>query len=133
MNGADILLFVNTGTNVSPTWTAVGSQRGVTFEETSAAIDMSSKDSRWGRVIAGRAGATLTMDGLYVPSDGAYLALQTAQRAGDLIRVRAQEEGAYLEEAYAHIDSMSKEGPDQDAAVISISLTIDGEWSTVGT
>jgi len=132
MNGADILLLANTGTDASPVWTAVGSQTGVTFEETNDEIDLSSKDSRAKRVSAGRYGATISLDALYVPSDTAYLALKAAMRAGDLIKVRREEEGTATEEADALITSMSEEGPDQDAATISIDLTIDGEWSEVG-
>ncbi len=132
MNGSDILLFVNTGTALAPTLTAVGSQRGVTFEETTAEIDVSSKTSRAMRVIAGRYGATISLDALYVPDDAAYLELKAAHRNGDLILVRRQEEGADLEEANALVTRISEAGPDQDAATISVTLRIDGEWSLVG-
>jgi TP901-1 family phage major tail protein len=132
VNGTDILILVNTGTDQSPTYTAVGSQRGATLDETNEEIDMSSKDSRAGRVIAGRYGSTISLDGLYVPSNAAYQALVTASRAGNLIKIRVSEEGTETEEADALITTMSKEAPDQDAAVISIELTIDGEWETVG-
>jgi len=132
MNGADVLLLVNTGTLNSPTWTAVGSQRGVTFEETNEEIDVSSKDSRAGRVIAGRYGATLSLDALYVPNDAAYLALKTALRAGELIKIRREELGTATEEADALITSMSEEAPDQEGATISIEMTVDGEWDVVG-
>ncbi len=132
MNGADILLLANTGTDQSPTWTAVGSQRGVTFEETNEEIDMSSKDSRNYRVIAGRYSAKLSLEALYVPNDAAFLALQAALRDGELIKVRREESGVETEEAPALITSMSTEGPDQDAAVISIELTLDDGWTAVG-
>ncbi len=132
MNGADVLLYVNTGTEVSPVLTAVGSQRDVSFEETTEIVDVSSKDSRSKRVIGGRYGASVTLDALYVPDDAAYLALKGAMRSGELILIRRQEEGSNIEEADALITSLSETGPDQDAATVSISLTIDGDWSEVG-
>lgn len=132
MNGSDVLLLANTGTDESPTYVAVGCQRGVTFEETNEEIDMSCKDSRAKRVIAGRYTAALSMDAVYVPDNTAYLALKTALRDGELILVRREEEGVAIEEAHALITSMSSEFPDQDAATISIDMTIDDGWTEVG-
>jgi TP901-1 family phage major tail protein len=133
MNGTDILLLVNTGTPGVPTYEVVGSQRDVTFEEADAGIDISSKDSRAARVLPGRYSATISLDALYVPTDAAYQSLKDALRAGDLIQVLRQENGVSLETATARIDSMSEAGPDQGEATVSIALTIDGEWTEVGT
>ena len=132
MNGTDVLILVNTGTEASPVYTAVGSQRGASLSETNDEIDISSKDSRAGRYLAGRYGSTLSLDALYVPNDTAYLALKMAQRAGDPILVRIKEEDVETEEALAIITDMSTDFPDQDAAAISIDLRIDGEWVAVG-
>lgn len=133
MNGTDILLQVNTGTILVPVYETVGSQRDVTFEETSEEIDVSSKDGRAKRVLAGRYGASVSLDALYVPTDAAYQSLKDAMRNGDLIKVLRQESGASLEEATALVTSLSEAGPDQGEATISISLTIDGEWAEVAT
>ena len=125
MNGADILVLSE--------GVLLGSQRGVSREETSESIDMSSKTSRARRVIAGRYASTLSLDGLYVPDDACYVALKAANRAGTLVTLIWQEEGVGIETAEAVITSMSEEGPDQDAATISISFDIDGEWTEVTT
>ena len=132
MNGTDVLILVNTGTEGAPVYTAVGSQRGASLSETNDEIDISSKDSRAGRYLAGRYGSTLSLDALYVPSNLAYLALKMAQRAGDAILVRVSEEAVETEEASAIITDMSTDFPDQEAATISIDLRIDGEWAAVG-
>jgi TP901-1 family phage major tail protein len=132
MNGADVLLLVNTGTAESPVYTAVGSQTNVKFDESVAEVDYSSKDSAATRVFGGRYGAKLSLDALYVPNDTAYQALKTAFRARTLIKVRVEEEDTETEEANALITSMSRQAPDQQACTISIGLTIDGEWSEVG-
>jgi TP901-1 family phage major tail protein len=129
INGSDILLFVNTGTPELPSYEAVGSQRDVTFEENTEEIDVSSKDQREMRVIAGRYSANISLDALYVPDDAAFTALQDAMRNGTLILVQRQEAGVALEEADALITSMSSSFPDQGEGTISISLTIDGAWT----
>lgn len=131
INGFDVLLLVNTGSDAAPTWTAVGSQRNVTFEETTASIDASSKDQREKRVLPGRYAATVSLDALYVPDDSAFLALQTANRAGELIKIRRERADVAEEEANALITSMTDEHPDQDASTISVDLEIDGAWSAV--
>ncbi len=133
MNGSDVLLLVNTGTNLSPEYEVVASQRGVTFERNNAEIDFSSKTGGREMIVeAGRYDATVTLDGLYVPTDEAYQALDAACEAGTLIKIRRQEEGTATREADALITQMSEAFPDQDAATISVSLRISGPWSEVG-
>ena len=132
MNGTDVLLLVNTGTELVPSYEAVGSQRDVSFEETTEEIDVSSKDSRQKRVLPGRYGASLTLDALYVPTNEAFLKLQAANRDGELIMVAKEVDNVTIETATALITSMSGSFPDQGEATISISLTIDGGWTVVG-
>ncbi len=122
MNGTDVLVLVE--------GVAVGSQRDATFDETNAEIDMSSKDGREQRVIAGRYSAKVTLDALYVPSDAAYAMLKAAMRNGTLVQINRQEEGTILESAMAVVTSLSEKAPDQDAAVVSVGLTIDGGWES---
>jgi len=131
-NGSDILLLVNTGTDETPSYEAVGSQRDVTFDESTEEIDVSSKDSRAKRVLPGRYGASISLDALYVPSDAAYAALVDANRNGDLIKVAREEDDVTIETADALITSISGSYPDQGECTISVSLTIDGEWVSVG-
>lgn len=132
-NGADVLLLINTGTEEAPTYVAVGSQRGMTIEETVDEIDTSSKDTGSKRVVGGRYGSTLSLDAVYVPDDASYLALKTAFRAKNLILVRVEVEDVETEEADCLITGMSSDYPDNDVATISIDLTVDGDWSEVGT
>ncbi|HBF40548.1 MAG TPA: hypothetical protein DDW19_01845 [Anaerolineaceae bacterium] len=132
MNGTDVLLLVNTGTELVPSYEAVGSQRDVSFEETTEEIDVSSKDSRAKRVLPGRYGASITLDALYVPSEAAFIALQNAMRDGELILVAKEVDNVTVETASALITSMSEAMPDQAEATISIALTIDGTWTVVG-
>lgn len=121
MNGADILVYI--GANL------VGSQRGVTFKESNAEIDYSSKDSRAFEGGPGRYKATMSLDALYVPSDTAYQALKSAFRNGTYVTVVRNEDGSDLEEAEAFLTGLSEEGPDQEEATVAIDFTINGEWT----
>ncbi|MBU0777925.1 phage tail protein [Patescibacteria group bacterium] len=123
MNGADVLILVD--------GVAVGSQRGVTFDEMTAERDESSKDSRAKIVGSGRYSATVKLDALYVPDDASYLTLLDAMRTGTLVTISRQDDGVETEEAAALITSISESFPDQDTATVSISLTISGFWAAV--
>ncbi len=124
MNGADVLILID--------GEVVGSQRDVSFAETTAEIDVSSKESRVMRVLPGRYGATVTLNALYVPDDMAYLLLQSAMRNGTFVTVRVSEDEIDIEEAEAIVTSLNRSAPDQDAATVSVTLRIDGEWTLVG-
>jgi len=129
MNGSDVLLLVNTGTPTVPVYEEVGSQRDVTFDEATEEIDVSSKDSRAKRVLAGRYSATLSLDSLYVWTDDGYRALRDAMRDGNLILVAREDDGTTIETADALITALSESFPDQGEGAISISMTIDGFWT----
>jgi TP901-1 family phage major tail protein len=132
MNGTDFVLLVNTGTEQSPSYVVVGSQRDATVDETTESIDVSSKDGRAKRVLPGRYSSTISLDALYVPDDAAYQALVTANRTGELILVAREEAEVVIETASAVVTSISGSFPDQGEATISVSLEIDGEWIPEG-
>lgn len=122
MNGADVIIYID--------GEAVGSQRDCSFEEQTATIDMSSKDSRAQRVDPGRYSATMSLDALYVPTDTAYASLLAAMRNGTKVEVVVVEDGSALESADAVVTNLSKAAPDQGETTVSAQLTIDGEWTS---
>lgn len=132
MNGSGFLVLVNTGTAEVPVYEAAGYQRDATVEETNETIDVSSKDQREQRVIPGRYASTLSFDALYVPDDDAYESIKDRMRAGELILVARQVDDVVIETAQANVDSLSESYPDQGEATVSISMTIDGAWTVVG-
>lgn len=129
-NGADIVISVETPAG-SGVYTAIGSQRNATITEETAMIDVSSKDGRAQRVLGGRYSCTVTCEALYVPTDAAMAALKTAIRAGTLVTIRKVASGVAQEEADALITSKADSFPDQGESVVSVELTLDGEWSAV--
>ena len=131
VNGADVLVLVNTGTEQTPVWTVVGSQRNATVDEATEVIDISSKEKRARRILPGRYSSTLNLDGLYVPDDTAYGLLQSAMRNGTYIQVMIQKENEQVESASGVVTSLSREYPDQGESTVTITIEIDGEWTPV--
>lgn len=132
INGTATLLLINTGSPESPAYEVVGYQRDATFEESTAAIDFSSKNSRARRVGAGRYQGSVSMEALYVSGDAGYQALKTAMRDGSSILVARQEDGVVLETVDAVVETLSQGMPDQAEATVSVTLAIDGFWQEVG-
>lgn len=129
INGIDLTLSIRTSTGTPDTYTILGAQRGATLEETTSEIDTASKDSRNATYLPGRYGATITCDALYVPSNTAKAAIQTAMRGGTTLRVRKTALGAeVVEQADCIVTSISSEFPDQDAATLSLTLLVTGAW-----
>jgi TP901-1 family phage major tail protein len=131
-NGSDLLILVNTGTPSVPTYSVVGCQRDASIERTAAEIDVSCKDGADYRGLPGRRKSTLTLDKLYVPTDDDYQALEAAYQNGELILIARQESGVVTATADAFVTSLSESFPDQDAAIVAISMTVDGGWVQAG-
>lgn len=130
--GNDVVVLVNLGDDTTPSWQIVGSQRGATFNETVAPIDISSKDQREEKNSPrGRWSCVLSLDALYVPGAASYLALRNAQRDGNTIKIKRQELGQDVEEANAVVTGLSQSFPDADAATIAAEFRINGPWQSV--
>ena len=125
LNGTEILLYVDSGAGP----VLIGSQRGLSRDESVEEIDVSSKVSPAKRILPGRYGSSLSFEALYIPTDSGFLALRAAHRNREEIIVVIEEEGVYLESAAAYVMGMSEDYPDQGESTVSADVTIDGEWS----
>jgi len=128
MNGSDILLLMNTGTEVAPVYEVLGSQRGASFTESTANRDASSKDSRAQMVEPGRYSSTVSGEALYVPTEDGYQALLDAMRDGTKILIRASEDAIEIEQASCVVNTITRNAPDQETALCTFELTVDGDW-----
>lgn len=131
-NGSGLLLMVNTGTEQSPAYEVLPSQRDATIEESDAGIDVSNKDSRNQRILPGRYSSTISVDKLFVPSDDVYAVLKNCIRTGAMVLAAKEESDVVIETATVRVDSLSEAYPDQAESVVSIGLTVDGAWEAVG-
>lgn len=132
MNGTDLLLLANVGTEETPSYQVVGCQRDATFNENLDLIDVSCKEERAKRVLPGRSTGTISLTGLYVPDDQAFAALKNATREGLNILVAREEFGVVTETASVMVSSFSESFPDQGPATISVSMEVSGAWVAVG-
>jgi hypothetical protein len=128
VNGTDILVQVESAVD-SGIYITVGSQRGATFGEQTALVDMSSKENRKAYSNPGRYTATVSLEHLYIPTSSGYTALSNAMRNGTYVRLRRRELGASLEQAQCVCTSLSTAAPDQDAVVVSSEFALNGGWS----
>jgi predicted secreted protein len=123
LNGADVLLYVG----AEP----LAGQRGATRSQDAATIDVSHKLDKYERFIPGRLSSQLQFDGLWVPDDTAYQALQTARENQDTVVCRLMFDGAPWREADGFITTMTESYPDQDAATISATFQVSGAWRDI--
>lgn len=131
INGADVLLRVNTGTDVSPTYETVASQRNVSFERTAGQIDVSSKDSDNEQILLGRKMYRVRLDGLWVPGSAQQAAIKSAFEDKTTVKVRRRYAGSDIEEADAYILGITESFPDQAEGTINVDIKITAGWSAV--
>jgi TP901-1 family phage major tail protein len=127
MKGSNILLLVDNGTGFIP----VGEQTNLSDESTRNLIEVTSKDDNHQKFLPGKKGDTIELEAFYVPNDTAYGLLKAAYDNGELIVVRRSEDGVSVEEASAWIGSISRNAPDGEAATVTISLTLNEDWTAV--
>ena len=129
LNGADILLYVDV--DGLGDYQALAGQRGATRERNAATIDISHKLDKYERFIPGRLSSTMSFDGLWVPDDTAYAALETAYDNQETVVARMVQDGSPWKEADGFLTSISEGFPDQEAATISANFQVSGAWRDV--
>lgn len=130
-NGSNVLLLVNTGTSDSPTYEAVAQQRSLSEESSRDMIETTTKVDDAKTYDYGEEDNSMTVEGLYTPSDAAFSALQDAKDNTEKILVRRSEDGVEIEEATALVENISKEYPRNDNSTFTVDLQIDGTFSSV--
>lgn len=123
VKGADVLIYVNTGTAEIPAWTKVAGQRDAGVDRSGSAIDMNSKDnSGWEMAEAGRNSWSISCDALYSPTDEGVSALKEAWANREKVKVQVQEVGTATEEGEAIVTSFNTSHPDGDNSTLSVTL-----------
>lgn len=81
--GKDFLLYINTGTVGSPTWTLIGGQRNASLSRSADEIDLSHKTSGgWMAKKPGLRGWSIDLDALVIMSDTGLAAMEYAFQNG---------------------------------------------------
>jgi predicted secreted protein len=121
--GCDALVKVNTGTEQSPVWTAVGAQKDSTLNRGTNAIDTTSKDGLgWESKMAGFKNWSLDFDNFYVQDDAGFLLLEAAFEDREPIQVQVAYPDGTIYSGSAIITSAPAKQPIKDAIVVSFKL-----------
>jgi len=74
---------------------------------------------------------TITLNGVYVPSDAGLSALENAALDQDEIILRESADGVEVREVTCKIESMDKNKDDNVAVTYTCALRMQGVWTTV--
>lgn len=129
-NGSGVLILVE-DPNAAGTYLTVGSQRESSLDENVEPVDASSKDAPERAVEYGRYSATISLESIYVPSDSAFQAFESAQRNRNKVVLRRSEDGTNIEDFTAIVGALSRSFPDQGEATVSATFEVDGAPSAV--
>ena len=120
--GAAVFVYVNTGTEGSPTWTTVGGQREATFDRGSAVIDVTDKDSGGDEEhLVGDRNWGISFGAFLIEDDAGWLEVETSFGAGTQKQYQFRTPGFnYM--GKASVESLSLVGAKGDAGVASLTL-----------
>ena len=126
--GIDLLIKINTGTDVLPAYTAVGAQRGASLSLSAETLDKTSKDSGgWVESLSGMKSWSISADGLLILDDAGYTALEEAYMENKTILIQMNTKTGTLFEGEAIITSIDLDAPYDDLASYSAEFTGAGE------
>jgi len=126
----NFLIYVNTGTAETPTYTKVAGQRGGTFNREYDTLDSTSKDSgNFTENEYGLGSWSIEGDGLLVESDSGFTALEDAFDNAEKVMVRFETAAGNKYEGSAIITDFPIEAPYDDIATYSITLTGDRAYT----
>lgn len=131
MDGAQVLVLVNMGDEVTPDWQSCAEQTNLSTESTRNLIEASSKDSDHAKWIYGKQESSVSLEKLYTPNDSAFMAIEDAQDNKEIVVLRRTENGKDIEEAPALVESISKEWPDNDASTCEAEFQLNDRWKVI--
>lgn len=132
--GIDVLLKVNTGTDVAPVYTVVGFQRGATFSEEVDTLESTHKQSGNYKTFEYSFGTwTIEGEGLQVPSEAGYTALKDAISQHKKLKAQWVEADGNTYEGTVLVTSLELDAPYDDLMTYSFSLQGDGAYTTSAT
>lgn len=128
VKGIDFLIKVNTGTAESPSYVAVGAQRGASLSRSAETLDKTSKSSEgWTESLAGMKSWSISTDGLLIFDDAGYAALEEAYMNGDNVLIQMASQSGAMYEGDAVITSIDLDAPYDDLATYSAEFTGAGK------
>ncbi len=125
--GVNGLLYINTGTVISPTYTLIGGQRSATITESKETVDITNKgDFGWKNTTGTVRGVTIDFDGLVDEVDAGFLALRDVFWNNVSKQFRFNTPGAVTYTGTFEMSSLEESYPFDDAVGYSASLASKG-------
>ena len=123
--GKDYLLYINTGTPTTPTWTLIGGQRAGTLNRKAEVIDASNKTTGgWKQSLPGLLSWSIALDGLVLLQDLGIQALEVAFNAAQQVEVQFVYPDNTYRTGWASITELSIDNQYNQAATLK--GTLDG-------
>lgn len=125
--GVDVLVYVNTGTAQTPTYTVLGGQTGATLNRSTNVIETTSKDANgWAENVAGVNSWSIDCDGYLVAGDNALAKMEDIWHARGKVKVEIRVPSGNKYTGDAIISDFPAEFPTDGGATFSISFTGTG-------
>ncbi|SHE66194.1 phage major tail protein, TP901-1 family [Seinonella peptonophila] len=126
--GVDVLLYLNTGTDVSPTYTVLGGQTEATLNREAEEIDVSAKTDPddYGDFLIGKKTWNIECEGFYVDSDTAFDALEQAFENREHLMVELRMPSGKTYSGTVRIQELPMEFPQDDGTTFSTTLLGSG-------
>jgi len=132
IKGAAIFVYINTGTEGSPSWTKVGGQREATFDRGKGTIDTTDKDSGGdAEHLPDERNWSISFGTFLIEDNPGFLALEAAYNADELKQFQFVTK-AYEYMGKATVEALSIVGAKGDSAVASFTLKGSGALSKTG-
>lgn len=126
--GVDVMLYLNTGTDVSPTFTVLGGQTEATLNREAEEIDVSSKDDPegYGDSLMGKKTWSIECEGFLKDSDAAFEVLEQVFEARQALKVELRMPSGKTYSGTVRIAELPLEFPQDDGATFSTTLSGSG-------
>jgi TP901-1 family phage major tail protein len=127
VSGVSFIIKVNTGTEQTPVWTAVGGQRDATLKMTSEEIDVTSKDSSgWHEALPGIRTWSIEFESLLIEGDAGLIELENAFLSKEQVMVQVATPAGNKYEGKATLSEFSYKMPYKGEATASGKVTGTG-------
>lgn len=131
MDGSDVLLMVDVGTDTEEDYVAVASQQDLTVSESRDIRDVTSKIHDHKRREYGEMDTTASLESLYVDGDDGEEAIRDAIKNADKLKIRIQQDEEEVEEGTVLVASLERNFPRNDNSTFSAEIEFDGPLTTV--
>jgi hypothetical protein len=122
-SGKQVLLYVNTSTDASPIWNAVGFSNGLEISAQRDNQTVSHKDSNTSVIISGNMTRSYTISGFHVPSDVGQAKLITAINSDLPLLMEKRDTGEPVERVRVKVTSFSESHPVDGASTYNFTLS----------